>query len=106
MAGGARYRAAMANALLVSIGERVRGLRTEAGQNQAEFAEAAGLHPKYLSRLERGEQNVTVINLGRVARGFGLTMSALLEGIVADTTTLDPKPRANARVRPPAGGPG
>lgn len=97
--GDARYPAPMTTPLLTAIGARVRELREVAGLTQTEFADAAGLNPKYLSRMELGRQNVTAVSLGRVALGFGLTMSTLLDGIAVDAAILEPKPRANARAR-------
>jgi transcriptional regulator with XRE-family HTH domain len=42
---------------------------------QEEFAEQAGIHRTYLSDIERGRRNVSVINIERVAQALSLTIS-------------------------------
>lgn len=47
---------------------------------QEELAEAAGLHPTYISNLERGYRVATIVTLVRVARGLGTGVSTLIAG--------------------------
>lgn len=54
-------------ALLRAFGGRVRELRLEAGLTQERLAEEAGLHRTYVGSLERGERNVSVVNLYALA---------------------------------------
>jgi transcriptional regulator with XRE-family HTH domain len=46
------------------------------------------MHRAYYSASERGEKNITLVTLHRIARGFGVSMSTLLEvlGIAAQGT--------------------
>jgi len=64
-----------------SFGRRVRHLRQRAGLSQEELAEAAGLHRTYVGGIERGERNVSLVNLARIAAALKLSMSELLEGV-------------------------
>ena len=54
------------------------GLRTEHRFTQEELAERAGVHPHYISDIERGKRNVALVNLTYIADAFGLTASELL----------------------------
>lgn len=56
----------------------VRRLRTERGLSQEALAEAAGVHRTYIGMLERGEKNVTIYNIERIARALAISPSHLL----------------------------
>jgi transcriptional regulator with XRE-family HTH domain len=64
-----------------SFGYRVRLLREEAGLSQAALAEAAGLHPTYVSGIERGLRNVALVNIVGLARALTLDPADLLRGV-------------------------
>src|SRR5258708_505434 len=51
----------------VALGERIKELRRLAGYSQESFADHVGIHRTYAGELERGEANVTLENLVRVA---------------------------------------
>ena len=42
------------------VGMRIKGLRRGKGYSQEKLAEAIGINPKYLSSIERGEENPTL----------------------------------------------
>ena len=71
----------MAERDLVRVGRRVRELRTKAGLSQEDLAERAGLHRTYIGGIERGERNVGLLNLVRLARALSVRTSSLLEGV-------------------------
>jgi len=73
----------MQRRLLREFGKRIRALRTTRGWSQERLAEEAGLHRNYVGGLERGERNVSLVNIGRLASAFGMTPSELLKGIAA-----------------------
>lgn len=56
----------------------VRLRRLELGLSQEELAEAADVHRTYVGILERGEKNVTIYNIERIAMALGVRPSALL----------------------------
>lgn len=49
------------------FGLRVRALRTERGFSQEDFADECGLHRTYVGAIERGERNVSINNIAKIA---------------------------------------
>jgi ribosome-binding protein aMBF1 (putative translation factor) len=66
---------------LREFGLRVRKLREAAGWSQEDFAEHCSLHRTYIGSIERGERNVAILNIRKIATALGISMSRLLEGI-------------------------
>jgi transcriptional regulator with XRE-family HTH domain len=52
----------------VRFGQRLRELRQARGLSQEELAYRAGLHRTYVSSAERGERNVSLVNIERLAK--------------------------------------
>ncbi|KRG82971.1 transcriptional regulator [Stenotrophomonas daejeonensis] len=66
--------------LLVEIfAAHVREQRLALGLSQEQLAERAGVHRTYVGMLERGEKNVTIYNIERIADALGVEPAALLE---------------------------
>ena len=61
------------------FGDHVRKRREARGYSQERLAEGAGLHRTFIGRVERGETNVTLYNIIRLARGLGVKPSQLVE---------------------------
>jgi transcriptional regulator with XRE-family HTH domain len=66
---------------LQAFGMRVRKLREALDWSQDQLAEQADLHRTYISGLERGERNVSVLNILRLARALKTTPGKLLDEI-------------------------
>ena len=62
----------------VAFGAAVRRHRHEKLMTQEELAERASLHANYIGSLERGERNVSLFNIWRIASGLGMTAAQLL----------------------------
>ena len=60
------------------FGKRVRQLRHERGLSQEALADEAGLHRTYVSSLERGERNVSLENIVKLARALRVPLQELL----------------------------
>lgn len=58
------------NTKLVAVGERIRSLRLEKGLTQEEFALLVGLDRSYFGGVERGERNISVLNLIKIAQAL------------------------------------
>lgn len=63
----------------VEFGRRVREVRQQRGVSQERLAVLAGVDRTYLSRCERGRQNISLVNIYRIARALGVRPSELLE---------------------------
>ena len=70
-------------AIAAAPGERVRAARKAAGLTQEALAEAAELHPTFISNIERGYRVPTVPTMLRVARGLAVRPGDLVDGLEA-----------------------
>ena len=59
------------------FGDAVRTRREELGMTQEDLADKAGIHRTYLSDIERGSRNLSLINIERVAAALELPISGL-----------------------------
>ena len=64
--------------VLLALGRAVRTVRLRRGMSQERLSEAAGLHPRYISDVERGRRNVGMLNVERLARALGLDLPELM----------------------------
>lgn len=64
--------------LRTRLGAAIRERRTELGFSQETFADSIRMHRAYYSTIERGERNLTMATLNRVAIGLTLPLSQLL----------------------------
>jgi transcriptional regulator with XRE-family HTH domain len=56
--------------VLRDFGRRTRQLRKLRGWSQEELADECGLHRTYIGGVERGERNVSLVNIERIARAL------------------------------------
>ena len=64
-----------------AFGAHLRQLRHDKQMTIEQVAELAGLHDTYLSSVERGERNVSLFNIWRIASGLGLMATDLMNGL-------------------------
>ena len=64
--------------ILKLIGSNIRTLRLKAGLSQEQLAELASLHRTYIGAVERGERNVSAVNIGRIAKALRVSPHVLL----------------------------
>jgi len=60
------------------FGRRVKELRSARQISQEALAEKADLHRTYISDLERGNRNVSIENILKLAHGLGVSPTELL----------------------------
>lgn len=63
------------------LGIRVRALRAELGLSQMALADRIGLHFTFVSSVERGERNLSLSSLVRLAEGLEVNPSVLVDGL-------------------------
>jgi transcriptional regulator with XRE-family HTH domain len=65
---------------LRALGDRLRDRRAELKLTQQELGERCGLHRTFIGSVERGERNVSILNLRQLARALRVPVSDLLAG--------------------------
>lgn len=64
---------------LIKIGNNIRKNRNIKKLSQEELAFKAGLHRTYIGSVERGEKNITVLNLIKIAESLNIEVKTLLD---------------------------
>lgn len=64
----------------------MRRIRLEKKLTQEKVAEVADLHPNYVSSVERGERNISICNIARIAHALGVGMEALVTSAPAEAS--------------------
>ncbi|THV16186.1 helix-turn-helix transcriptional regulator [Nocardioides caeni] len=66
------------------LGERVRERRHELGLSQERLAEGTALHWSFIGRIERGQANLTLRNILRLAAALDVDPGVLVTGLRSD----------------------
>jgi transcriptional regulator with XRE-family HTH domain len=100
--------------LLRRLGLRIKVRRTHCCLSQVDLGDAAGLDRTYVSRVERGAHNVTVLTLVHIAEALEVAPGELLDSALADDDRVSGlltlkkaeavHPRPAGRTEPPAHG--
>jgi transcriptional regulator with XRE-family HTH domain len=69
------------------FGERVRAHRQALGLSQEALADQAGVHWTFLGQVERGQRNLNLHNLLKVAAGLGVDPAELVQGLRPPSAT-------------------
>lgn len=85
---------------LTSFGDAVKRKRCAMGLSQEELAELAELHRTYIGAIERGERNVSLRNIHRLAMALRMTASELMREAERGSRASSPEPEARAAKRP------
>ncbi len=67
------------NPALISLGDAIRAARKERGLSQEALAELAGIDRSYMGGIERGEHNLAIMNLLKIADALGVKASSLVD---------------------------
>lgn len=62
---------------LAQLGQAIRNRRTAAGLSQEALADAAEIDRSHMGKIERGERNVSVLNILKIAAALGCPASAI-----------------------------
>ncbi len=60
------------------VGFRIREVRQDQGLSQEKLAALADLHRAYVGQIERGEKNIGLKNLEKIAKALGVNIKDLL----------------------------
>jgi transcriptional regulator with XRE-family HTH domain len=73
---------------LVELGKRLQQLRSERGLTLQDLAGLASVSVSMLSSIERGQKAPTIVLLGRIADGLGVSLSSLVAGVQDNTVIV------------------
>lgn len=65
--------------LAVEIGKRIKYFRNARSMSQERLAEKSGLHRTYIGSCERGERNITILNLSILCESFDITLKVFFD---------------------------
>lgn len=65
------------NTQLLIFGQKIREHRKSIGLSQEELAELAGFHRTYIGMIERGEKNISLMNIHKIARALNIEIKEL-----------------------------
>jgi transcriptional regulator with XRE-family HTH domain len=71
----------MPSDIQAQFGKAVRRVRNRRKISQEKLAELSGLHGTYIGRIERGGQNVSLMNVAKIARALRVRPGELFRGI-------------------------
>lgn len=67
--------------LQIAFGKMLRVKRTALELSQEQLADLAGLHFTYVSSVERGERNISLENIGKLAKALDCKLQDLVKDI-------------------------
>ncbi|MBI2816308.1 MAG: helix-turn-helix transcriptional regulator [Acidobacteria bacterium] len=71
----------MVENVLTRFGKAVRKRRKALGVSQEEFADLCGLDRSYMGGVERGERNISLVNIEKIANGAGVPLKDLFREV-------------------------
>lgn len=64
-----------------TLGQRIRARRLSLGLSQEALADLCGVHWTFLGQVERGQRNISLHNLLKLAAGLGVDAGELVTGL-------------------------
>ncbi|WP_108967947.1 helix-turn-helix domain-containing protein [Actinomyces sp. Z16] len=64
-----------------TVGRNLRAYRLQRGLSQEAFADLLGVHRTYMGGIERGERNLTLKSLERIAEQIGVDVRELMASL-------------------------
>jgi len=61
------------------LGDNIRRIRQEKGMSQGDISRALDMDRGYISRVENGSKNPTILNLEKMAKALGVPVAELLK---------------------------
>lgn len=66
------------NKILLKLGQKIRKERQKKHLSQEELAEIAGVHRTYVGMIERGEKNISILSLNKIASALKISLKELI----------------------------
>jgi len=63
------------------LGLRIQEIRKQTGLSQEKFALHIGMDRTYFASVEAGRRNVSIVNIQKIAEGFGVSLFELFRGL-------------------------
>ncbi len=70
--------------ITVEFGKRIKKLRNVRGISQEKFALSIDMDRTYYATVESGRRNISLENINKIAKGLGVSLSELFEGVHDD----------------------
>lgn len=67
--------------ITVEFGKRIKKLRNVRGISQEKFALSIDMDRTYYATVESGRRNISLENINKIAKGLGVSLSELFEGV-------------------------
>lgn len=65
--------------MLLRFGRKVRMERQKKGISQEKLGDMANLHRTYIGMIERGEKNITLLNIEKISMALDLTLKQIMD---------------------------
>ncbi|WP_084760721.1 helix-turn-helix domain-containing protein [Cohnella panacarvi] len=65
------------NEIKTDFGNAIRKVRTQKDYSQERLAEISGLHRTYISEVERGDRNISLVNIIKLCKALDISLSQL-----------------------------
>lgn len=88
---------------MVRFGSRLREIREGQGISQEKLADLASLHRTYVSSVERGKNNISLVNIERLAVALGVTLRDLMPLDVPPAKSEPQGAKGKSRATQPGG---
>ena len=87
------------NRTLAAFGQAVKAYRIAAGMTQEQLAGEVGLHPGYVGTVERGEKNISLLNIVAICHALDVMPSELMTvlDVVVSRSIVAHRPRVTKR---------
>lgn len=69
----------MNTSLLKNLGKNIKKYRLKAGLTQEQLAEAVGIHPTYVGKLEGGKNNPSVVLMYKITQVLEIKLASIFE---------------------------
>lgn len=63
----------------ILYGEKLKDFRNKKGLSQEELGFKSSLHRTYISEVERGRRNISIVNIAKIAKALGMKVKEFFD---------------------------